>query len=199
MAKPAFKAPCRLHDNGYKKSQSDKNLPDFIVFTSWTPEAAIECAGWLIAAAEQAEAEGRTIRQYKKDRSYEEVIGFSTQHSLWKGDNWNEENKYNELSGAFSPLPIAPPVAPPAVASPSTAQAESQPNCPMPPSPQPDSTPGCPMTPPAAAAPTEMGQQATKEVPAQWNSAPLVPDDDEPLTWQTTTKEPATSGANSWG
>ena len=126
----AFRAQCRFYDNTYNKSQSESpnaaNLPDFKVLTSYTPEAAIAAAGWLIAAAEDAESNGKTIRQYKKDGTFTEVPGFTTSHSLWKGDQWSETDKFKQLSGSFSPMTIE------ASAPSAPAPVAPQEQCPMP-------------------------------------------------------------------
>ena len=97
MNSSAFKSKLRLIDNSRKIEETGNDrLPPTKLAMDFTPDQANAMAAWLIAAAEQAEAEGRTIRVYQGQNDYEEVVGFTAWGSLWG------------TSGEMSPLPIEP-------------------------------------------------------------------------------------------
>lgn len=89
MAEPAFSARFRITDNRNRKS--DKS-PEQNIAVDFTPEQAIAAASWLMEAAEKAEREGTTVRQYTGQKEYQDVPGFT----MW-GGLWGQ-------AGSFSPL-----------------------------------------------------------------------------------------------
>ena len=93
MPDPAFTARFRVMENNKRKS--DKS-PEQNIAVDFTPTQAMAAAEWLVAAAEAAEREGTTVRQYNGKDDYQEVPGFT----LW-GGMWG-------MSGSFSPLKLEP-------------------------------------------------------------------------------------------
>ena len=89
MANTAFTARFRLMENNKRK---DDRSPEQNLVIDFTPEDAIACAGYLMTMAENAEANGTSIRVYTGKDSFAEVTGFS----LW-GGLWGNSGKISPL------------------------------------------------------------------------------------------------------
>lgn len=89
MADTAFTARFRLMDNTKRK---DDRAPEQNLVIDFTPEDAMAAANYLMTMAENAEANGTTIRVYTGKNDYAEVTGFS----LW-GGMWGTSGKISPL------------------------------------------------------------------------------------------------------
>jgi len=89
MADSAFKAPFRITENRFKKTEYS---PEQNVSVDFTPEQARAAADWLLTAADKALKESTKIRVYSTPTEFKEVVGFT----LW-GGLWGQR-------GSFSPL-----------------------------------------------------------------------------------------------
>ena len=89
MADTAFTARFRLMDN--TKRTGDRS-PEQNLVIDFTPEDAIAAASYLMTMAENAEANGTTVRVYNGKDNYAEVTGFS----LW-GGLWGNSGKISPL------------------------------------------------------------------------------------------------------
>ena len=89
MANTAFTARFRLMDNTKRK---DDRSPEQNLVIDFTPEDAMAAASYLMTMAENAEANGTTIRVYSGKNDYAEVTGFS----LW-GGMWGNSGKISPL------------------------------------------------------------------------------------------------------
>lgn len=89
MADTAFTARFRLMENTKRK---DDRSPEQNLVIDFTPEDAMAAASYLMTMAENAEANGTTIRVYTGKDNYAEVTGFS----LW-GGLWGNSGKISPL------------------------------------------------------------------------------------------------------
>jgi hypothetical protein len=89
MADTAFTARFRLMENSRRK---DDRSPEQNLVIDFTPEDAIAAASYLMTMAENAEANGTTIRVYAGKNDFSEVTGFS----LW-GGMWGNSGKISPL------------------------------------------------------------------------------------------------------
>jgi hypothetical protein len=89
MAETAFNARFRLMENSRRK---DDRSPEQNLVIDFTPEDAIAAANYLMTMAENAEANGTSIRVYNGKNDYSEVTGFS----LW-GGMWGNNGKISPL------------------------------------------------------------------------------------------------------
>jgi hypothetical protein len=89
MPATAFTARFRLMENARRK---DDRSPEQNLVIDFTPEDAMAAASYLMTMAENAEANGTTIRVYNGKNDYSEVTGFS----LW-GGMWGNSGKISPL------------------------------------------------------------------------------------------------------
>ena len=76
----AFKSKIRVTEN---KSPKGDNPADRRLACDFTVDAAKQAAMWLVQRAQQAEADGETIRIYTSQEDYTEQTGFTMWGSLW--------------------------------------------------------------------------------------------------------------------
>lgn len=99
MADTAFTARFRLMENTKRK---DDRSPEQNLVIDFTPEDAIAAAGYLMTMAENAEANGTTIRVYTGKDNYAEVTGFSLWGGLWGNSGKISPLKPESLSAGVS-------------------------------------------------------------------------------------------------
>lgn len=100
MANTAFTARFRLMENTKRK---DDRSPEQNLVIDFTPEDAMAAASYLMTMAENAEANGTTVRVYSGKNDFAEVTGFS----LW-GGMWGNSGKISPLKpeAASSAVPF---------------------------------------------------------------------------------------------
>ena len=93
----AFEARFRLMDN---KNRKGDRSPDQNLVIDFTTKEAIAAANYLMTMAENADANGTTIRQYNGKDDYSEVIGFSLWGGMWGNSGKISPLKPESLSGS---------------------------------------------------------------------------------------------------